>query len=241
MSKIRAVIFDYYGTLIDIQTTEEKEEIFYYLSLYLHYYGVNIDTEKLRETIAHEQERYFHRMRQERYPELDLEVVFENVLKKEGLTNPFLTESCCKLFRMFSRERFQLFPDSLPVLKQMKESGYLLAVVSDAQKVFTPEESRMLGLTPFFKHIILSTSFGFKKPDGRLFAIACALLEISPVNAVYIGNNPKTDIKGAKEIGMQAILVTRDQEYNNYDIKPDFNANSLWEAWEWVKRSSIHT
>jgi putative hydrolase of the HAD superfamily len=241
MSKIRALIFDYYGTLIDIQTNEWKEEIFYYLSLYLHYYGATIDAEKLRDALAQEREHYFHRMKQERYPELDLEIVFENVLKKEGLTNPFLAESCCKLFRMFSRERFQLFPDSVPVLKQMKESGYLLAVVSDAQKVFSLEESRMLGLTPFFKHIILSTSFGFKKPDSRLFAVACALLEISPMNAVYIGNNAKADIKGAKEIGMQAILVTRDQEYNNHEIKPDFNANSLWEAWEWVKRSSLHS
>jgi putative hydrolase of the HAD superfamily len=118
----------------------------------------------------------------------------------------------------------------------MKESGYFLGVVSDAQKVFCPEESTMLGLTPFFKHIVLSTSFGFKKPDSRLFAIACALLEITPGDAVYIGNNAKTDIKGAEQIGMQAILVNRNPEYKNQEPKPDFSANNLWEAWGWIKK-----
>ena len=239
MSEIRAVIFDYYGTLIDIITNEWREEIFCYLSLYLQYYGANIDAERLKAAIAHEREYYLYsRIKFERYPEMDFEVVFENLLRKEGIYTPFLTESCCKLFRILSRERFQVFPDSLPVLRELKQSGYPIGVVSDAQKVFCPEESSMLGLLPFFKHVVLSTSYGFRKPDNRLFSIACALLGVRPEQAIYIGNNAKTDIKGAKEIGMQVILVDRNLEYNNKEPNPDFSANSLWEAWEWIKKTN---
>jgi putative hydrolase of the HAD superfamily len=236
MSKIRAVIFDCYSTLIDIRTNERKEEIFRRLSLYLRYYGVNIAAKSLMSALDQEKERYLQ-TNSERYPEVDLEVVFRNILKREGLDNPFLAESCCKLFRLLSRERFGVFPDSLPVLREMKTNGYPLAVLSDAQKVFCLQEGEMLGLTQFFDHFVMSTQFGFRKPDPRLFEIACSLLGIPPSEAVYIGNDPEKDVMGAKQIGMQAILVNRSPKNRNLEIEPDFYASNLWDAWEWIKKS----
>jgi putative hydrolase of the HAD superfamily len=237
MSKIRAVIFDCYGTLVDIRTDEGKDEVFYCLALYLQYYGATIGAEELKAVVALEKERYL-KTSGERYPEVDLEKVFTNILRKEGLPNSFLAESCCKLKRLLSRERFQLFPDSLPVLREMKREGYPLAMVSDAQKVYCFEEAKMLGLSQFFDHFIVSTHFGFKKPDPRLFAIVCELLEIPPTEAVYIGDNFERDIKGPKQIGMPVILVNRDQKESTQEPGPDFSAKDLWEAWEWIKNSS---
>ena len=121
MSKIRAVIFDCYSTLIDIKTNEGKEEVFRYLALYLQYYGINISGEDLKSALGLEKKRYLETTK-ERYPEVDIETVFREILRKHGLDNPFLAESCCKLFRLLSRERFRLFPDSLPVLQEMKRN-----------------------------------------------------------------------------------------------------------------------
>jgi len=236
MSGIRAVVFDCYSTLIDIKTDEHKEEIYRYLSLYLQYYGVKMEARKLKLALELEKKHYLQSAK-ERYPEIDLEILFSNILKKEKLSNPFLTESCCRLFRALSRERLQLFPDSLPVLEEMKKSGYPIAVVSDAQKVFCLEEGEILGLSPFFGQVVMSTYLGFRKPDPRIFAIACTLLDVAPQQAVYIGNDPETDVKGAQGIGMQAILLDRDRNNMGQEPKPDFYANSLWEAWEWIKRN----
>ena len=236
MPKIRAIIFDCYSTLIDIKTNEEKEEVYNYLSLYLQYYGVRMDAERLKSALYAEKEQYLQSQK-ERYPEVDLETVFSNILKKEDRDNPFLAESCCKLLRVLSRERFQLFPDSLPVLEEMKKGGYPTAVVSDAQKVFYREEGEILGINRFFDFIVVSTQFGFKKPDPRLFNLACTLLDVPPVEAVYIGNDPEVDVNGAKQINMQAILLDREAKNKNQEPKPDFYATNLWEAWEWIKRS----
>jgi putative hydrolase of the HAD superfamily len=234
MSEIRAVIFDCYSTLIDIKTDEEKKEVFHYLSLYLQYYGAKMNAESLQAAFKLARERYPY-PKEEHYPEIDLEVVFRNVLNKYGLDNPFLAESCCKLFRVLSREHFQLFPDSLPVLEEMRQKGYQLGIISDAQKVFCFDEGEMLGLSPFFGCFVVSTHFGFRKPDPRLFMVACTLLNIPPVEAVYIGNDPETDVGGAKGVGMQAILLDRKGENTNSEPKPDFYANSLWDAWDWIK------
>lgn len=237
MSKVRAIIFDCYSTLIDIKTNEQKEEIFHYLSLYLQYYGAKIDARKMKSALDLERQRYLQ-SKNEQYPEIDLEIIFRNVLKNEGLDNPFLAESCCKLFRIISLERFQLFPDSLPILEEMRKSGYALAVISDAQKVFCLEEGEILDIAHYFKFVLLSTYFGFRKPDPRLFTIACALLDIPPGEVVYIGNDPETDVKGAKQIGMQAILLDRDSMNRKAEPGPDFYATNLWEAWNWIKTNS---
>jgi len=235
MPKIRAVIFDCYSTLIDIWANEQKEEIFDHLSLYLGYYGVKIDAGGLRSALDLEREQYRKSKKEEQYPEIDLEIVFRNILKKKGLNNPFLAESCCKLFRVISRERFQLFPDSLPVLEEMKKSEYPLGVVSDAQKVFCLEEGEILGISQYFKCILLSTDFGFRKPDPRLFTMACTLLATPPADVVYIGNDLETDVRGAQGIGMKAILLDREKRVRNPEPKPDFHATDLWQAWEWIK------
>jgi putative hydrolase of the HAD superfamily len=236
MSKIRAVIFDCYGTLVDIRTDEGKDEIFYYLSLYLQYYGGTIDAEKLKSAFELEKEHYL-RTSDERYPEVDLEVVFQNILRKEGMYCSTVAESCCKLQRLLSRDRFQLFPSTLPVLREMKRDGYFLAIVSDAQKAYCWEEARILGLTQFFDHMIVSTELGFKKPDPRLFAVTCDLLNVPPAEAVYIGDNFDRDVPGSKQIGMPVILLDRNQNANKRMPGPDFYAKDLWEAWEWIKRS----
>lgn len=236
MPKIRAVVFDCYSTLIDIKTDEQKEEIFHYLALYLQYYGAKIDAEKLRLALDFEKKQFLQ-MAKERYPEIDLEIIFRNILNKEGLGDSFLAESCCKLFRVLSRERFQLFPDSFPVLEEMKKGGCPIAVVSDAQRVFCLEEGEILGLIPFFNRVVMSTYLGFRKPDPRIFAIACTLLDTPPTEAVYIGNDPETDVKGARGIGMQAILLDRDGKDRNPDPKPDFYATNLWEAWNWIRNN----
>lgn len=234
MSQIRAVIFDCYGTLVDIRTDENKPEIFNYISLYLQYYGGTIDAEKLRSAYELEREKLL-RDSDERYPELDLELVFENILHKEGMYCPFLAESCCKLQRIISRDRFQLFPDTLPVLREIKRAGYPMALVSDAQRVFCWEEGRLLGVSQFFDHMIVSTDFGFKKPDPRLFFVACDLLAVPPAEAIYIGDSAKRDIPGPKEIGMNVILVRRGPVEKKPELMPDYCAKDLWDAWAWIK------
>ena len=234
MPRIRAIIFDCYSTLIDIKTNESKEEIFHNLSLYLQYYGVKINAEKLRTALAAEKGKFLS-SRGETYGETDIEVVFGNILKKERLNNPFLAESCCRLMRVLSREKFHLFPDSIPVLEEMKQKGYPLGIVSDAQKVFCLAEGEMLGLNRFFNCIVMSTQFGFRKPDPRLFTIACTLLGIPPMESVYIGDDPETDVKGAQRVRMQTILLDREKRNEDRQPKPDFYAKNLWEVWNWIK------
>ena len=109
-----------------------------------------------------------------------MEAVWQTILQMQGLNNPFLVESCCKIFRLVSRDRFQLFPDSLPALKELKSRGFPLLMLSNAQNVFFYEEVEMLGFRPFFNYFIVSSYWGFRKPDPRIFSLSCSLGNVSP-------------------------------------------------------------
>jgi FMN phosphatase YigB (HAD superfamily) len=65
MPKIRAIVFDHYGTLADIRTNEEKGEIFRCLSLYLQYYGAHISERTLKSSLGLEKQRYLKAKKQD--------------------------------------------------------------------------------------------------------------------------------------------------------------------------------
>ncbi len=236
MSKIQAVVFDLYGTLIDIRTDEGRKEVWEKLSLYLRYFGATTSAAGLRSDYEREKERYLQESH-ERYPEVDLQTVFTRILKREGLGSPLLALSFGKLYRLLTIERLQPFPDTVPVLREAERSAYLLAVVSNAQRLFCSDEIRLLGLERFFPHVVLSTDYGFLKPDPRLFSIALTLLGVAPGEAVYIGDSPENDVSGPKQAGMRAVLLNRDREKLNPAASPDFVAADLEQAWQWVRQA----
>ncbi len=59
-----------------------------------------------------------------------------------------------------------------------------------------------------------SDETGFPKPDARMFTRTLAALAADPAQAAHVGDTPRTDIAGAKALGMIAIRYTAaaDQE-----------------------------
>jgi putative hydrolase of the HAD superfamily len=123
------------------------------------------------------------------------------------------------LFRSLAMRRFGLFPYLFETLTQLEKQSEI-AIISDAQWVFAEPEIEILGLDRFFQHKILSSHFGFKKPDVRLFQTAMKKLRVKPEESLYIGDNLRKDLIGAKKSGMQFIFFGQEiQEYNGF--KPD--------------------
>ncbi|HIQ03059.1 MAG TPA: HAD family hydrolase, partial [Desulfurococcales archaeon] len=45
----------------------------------------------------------------------------------------------------------------------------------------------------------------WKKPTREIFHLACRLLNVKPSETVYVGDDPKNDIEGAKMAGLKAV------------------------------------
>jgi len=102
----------------------------------------------------------------------------------------------------------QLQPGAADVIPALAGAGIKLGLISDTG--LTP--GRILrgflerdGLRPYFSSLIFSDETGFPKPDPRMFHRALAPLGVPAAEAAHVGDTPRTDIAGARGVGMLAI------------------------------------
>lgn len=203
---IRAVFFDLYCTLIDIRTDEGDIEVYVALARYLKYHGVMVSPDDLETAFFALVERQLKKSG-ERHAEVDVYKVFSDIMGRYG-TGPYARQAvadAAMLFRSLTIRRFGLYPHVAETLAHLKER-YHVGLISDAQWVFTEPEMRMLGIDRFFEVMLLSSRFGYKKPDPRLFREAMRRVGVQPEDSVYIGDNPPKDMVGSKAVGMKFIL-----------------------------------
>lgn len=97
-------------------------------------------------------------------------------------------------------------PGTVPALQRLKEAGYRLAVISNADgRVEGLMETA--GIRDFFEFVLDSELEGVEKPDPEIFLRACARMGVEPGEALYVGDLYPVDVLGARKVGMHAVLL----------------------------------
>jgi HAD superfamily hydrolase (TIGR01549 family) len=109
---------------------------------------------------------------------------------------------------------FQDFIDTLELrrnatklIKQAKEK-YKVALISNFTHAPVIYKSlRQLRLNEFFNAVVVSEEVGWRKPSSYIFEHALNKLQVKAHEAIYIGDSPNEDIKGAKQAGIKTVFV----------------------------------
>jgi putative hydrolase of the HAD superfamily len=227
---IKGILFDLYGTLIDIETDESIDEIYRAIAHYLVYQGVYLHRGQVRE-------RYYAIMRQqkdardEEYPEIDVEAIWNELLLQQGIKSGYIRGQQAKviahIYRGISRKRLRLYPNVKEVLNEL-QARYQLALVSDAQPCFALPEIRAVGLESYFNPVIISSYYGFRKPDSRLFNKALDKMGISRSEVIAVGNDMFRDIYGAQLLDIRTIFFDSNQGAKTYEnVLPAYRAQQF--------------
>lgn len=207
-------IFDLYGTLVDIHTDEEQEEVWERLALFYGYYGAFYSAEELRERFRETvsgMERADVRRRadaHEAFPEIQIEKVFLKLFLDKGAeADRTLAVHAGQFFRVLSTEYIRLYEGAGELLELLKSHGKKLYLLSNAQKIFTEYELRALDIFRFFDGIFISSDYGCKKPDRAFFEKLLVSGGIQRENAVMIGNDGICDVEGAHRAGLPALYI----------------------------------
>src|SRR6266566_4729824 len=234
---IRALLFDVNGTLIDIETDEDLEEIYRAIGHFLTYQGISLHRWEVRDL-------YFQIVQQQRagsgekFAEWDAVEVWREFLRNKASdytrSLPSAKQEQLPLFlaelhRGIARNRLRLYPQVRETLDQLRPH-YCMAVVSDAQSAYAVAELNAVGLLNYFNPIIVSGDYGYRKPDPRLFQKALDALQVRPEQALFLGNDLYHDISGAQQVGMKAIFLSSDQGNTSYQtISPDYTISRFAE------------
>lgn len=227
---IKGILFDLYGTLIDIETDESMDEIYRAIAHYLTYQGVYLSSCEVRE-------RYYQIMkdqkeaRDEKYAEIDVEAIWNELLSQEGIKSGSIRGQQAKviahIYRGISRKRLQLYPDVREVLDELQAS-YRLALVTDAQSCFALPEMRAVGLQGYFRPVIISSHHSFRKPDSRLFEKALDKMNFEPSEVIVVGNDMFRDTYGAQSIGIKTIFFDSNQGAKTYEnVAPEYRVQQF--------------
>ncbi len=107
--------------------------------------------------------------------------------------------------KVMDHRRWRPYPDTGPVLRELKRRGVRLGVISNIPEhlgdVF--RSHRLGGLIDAFVH---SYELGLEKPDPSLFLTCCRRLRVAPRQALMVGDNPRSD-GGAVEAGLEVLLL----------------------------------
>lgn len=213
------VIFDLYGTLVDIRTDEtgslfwsKVADIFskkgaYYLPRELRQRYIRCcKQEKLKEIIRRPYNRYI---------DIDLLNVFKKLYKLRGInpTKATLLDTA-KQFRRASIKHIRLYPGVRELLVFLKESNCRIYLLSNAQRSFTLPELERVGILPYFDGILISSDMRVCKPSPIFFKALMKKYYLDPADCVMIGNDKTSDMQGARNVGIDGIYI-------HQDISPD--------------------
>lgn len=104
--------------------------------------------------------------------------------------------------------RVVLTPDARRVLAALERAGIPYGVVTNghARKRHT---LRLLGLERRATCILVSGEHGRRKPEGALFQRAADALGAPPERILFVGDDPRRDVRGARATGMRAAWLRR--------------------------------
>jgi len=116
---------------------------------------------------------------------------------------------------------WRVYPDTVPVLRELREAGFRLGVVSNWDSRL-PRVLDMLELTRYFDSIGVSHLEGLEKPAPEFFLRVLSRLDVAPERALHIGDVPELDLAGARAAGIDARLVDRHARLApTHDALPD--------------------
>ena len=213
MKNIKAIIFDAYGTLFD----------------------VNSAAEKCKGKIGHKWESFanYWRTTQLEYTWL------RSLMKKHKdfwqITEDSLDKSMkiFKVDKLMKNELLNLYkslttyPEVKDVLKKLREKNYKLSILSNGTPKLLDELVKSNGLDNIFNDIFSIEEVGIYKPNSKVYDIPVKKYQIKKNEIAFLSANT-WDVSGGGNYGYQSIWVNRNNNiFDNLDYKPKNEINNL--------------
>ncbi len=215
MKNIKAIIFDAYGTLFD----------------------VNSAAEKCKDKIGDKWEPFanFWRTTQLEYTWLrslmkrhkDFWQITEDSLNKSMKVfniNPSMKNELLDLYKVLSP--FREVPDTLRALKKKK---FKLAILSNGTPDLLSELVKTNNIENLFDDIFSIEEAGVYKPDSKVYDLPINKYKIKSNEVAFLSANT-WDVSGGGNYGYQSIWVNRNNNiFDNLDYKPNNQIKNLSE------------
>jgi phosphoglycolate phosphatase len=179
-TRIRAVLFDWDGTLVDSAEATFRS----YVSLFGHF-GIAFDRRLFAETYSPAWQRTYAAV---------------------GLTEEHWPEADRQWLVHYGAETNTLLPGARSALERLEAGGFALGLVTSGDRERVTSELLRLGVRHHFRAVVCGGDLAQKKPRPEPLLQALDLLALRPAEIAYVGDSPE-DVQMTRAAGGFAIGI----------------------------------
>ena len=136
-----------------------------------------------------------------------VEASIEHVCVTLGITLTAQQMARAVEFRLeYTRRALVPKPDAVATLAQLKQAGFKIGLLSNCSveiPILWPETE----FADLIESPIFSSRERLKKPNPRIYQIACERLDVAPEECLYIADGENHELKAAADFGMNPVLI----------------------------------
>lgn len=217
-------IFDLYGTLVDINTNEWKTSLWKNMANIYSLGGASYKPSELKKCYEQFLQEEIQKIPQDKYttnPEPQIEYVFQKLYTQKNVACSMeIAAYTGRIFRALSLKYIRLYDGVKELFDAIHQNGGRAYLLSNAQRIFTEPEIRMLGIYDEFEDVMISSDESCAKPDILFYQKLLQKHSLDKKESIMIGNDYITDIKGAYQAGMDSL-------YLHTNISPEIKGELL--------------
>jgi len=133
-------------------------------------------------------------------------------------------------------------PDAIETIRELSRRGYKLAIISNTtSSIEVPQMLADNGISELFTCVLLSATFGRRKPHPSIFLETARQMGVRPENCAYIGNDVTRDLVGARQSHYGKVVILSKHRYqdnirvddeecdeeNGVEMQPDHRLKTL--------------
>ncbi len=211
---IRAVTFDFWGTLYDEvgdSSSRRKDFRYRHVLTFFAMLGIEPDQDRLRAILA---ETYNHAMTlwREQHRTMDRTELGAHIGRQIGYDlDDKAAEALGEALAMAGVQAPPALRVGVSGVLERLRGRYRIGLISDTCLTLgcaLREVLRADQVFDYFDHLTFSDETGTAKPEMRQFLYTCHMLGAAPEETVHIGDLEETDIAGARAAGFHAVLLT---------------------------------
>ena len=221
MKNIKAIIFDAYGTLFDVNSAAEKckDKIGDKWEGFSNYWrSTQLEYTWLRSLMNRHK---------------DFWQVTEDSLDKSMKAfkiDPSMRNELLDLYKILS-----IFPEVKEVLQNLKKKDYKLAILSNGTPTLLNGLVKSNNLDNIFDDIFSIEEVGIYKPDSKVYDLPIKKYQINKNEAVFLSANT-WDVSGGGNYGYNAVWVNRNNNiFDKLDYEPKKQVKHLDELLDLIQ------
>jgi 2-haloacid dehalogenase len=218
MKDIKAIVFDAYGTLFDVNSATEKckgKVGDKWEGFANHWRATQLEYTWLRSLMKRHKD--FWQITVDSLDKSMKTFKIDNSMKSELLD----------LYKVLSS-----YPEVKKVLENLKAKKYKIAILSNGTPALLNELVKSNNLDNIFDDVFSIEEVGIYKPESKVYDIPVKKYQINADEVAFLSSNT-WDVSGGGNYGYNAIWVNRNKDiFDNLDYKPKDEVSDLTQVLE---------